>query len=82
MANWFSKLKPGATRHAYRDVRTQHAGKTWTATWHVEGGRLFVASAWGSASEVISDARDPASRATDLLREMVAGRFHKPSRRA
>jgi hypothetical protein len=74
MSNWFGTPKPGQPHVSYRDVRIQHAGKRWTATWHVEGGHLIVSSAWGSASEPIRDYTDPSSRAAELLHAIVASR--------
>jgi hypothetical protein len=78
MSNWFGMPKRGAAHHTFRDVRIQHGGKTWTATWHVADGRLFVGSACGSTSEPISDDVDPPGRAAELLHAMVAGRGGNP----
>jgi hypothetical protein len=74
MSNWFGLPKRGAPHHTFRDVRIQHGGKRWTATWHVDAGRLFVDSAWGSTSEPIGGDMDPATRAAEILHAMVAGR--------
>ena len=74
MAKWYGMPKAGAPRHTYRNVRVWHAGKQWTATWHVVDGRLIVASAWGSRSETIEDGADPADRATVLLKALVTSR--------
>jgi hypothetical protein len=74
MTKWFAPPKASASHHAFRDVCIQHGGQRRSAAWHVEGGRLFVGSAWGSTSEPISDDTDPTIRASELLRGMVAAR--------
>lgn len=50
----FGRPKKGAPIVAYRDVRLQHAGKVWTASYHVDDSRLVISSAWGSRSEPVS----------------------------
>jgi len=66
--------KDAATHHKFRDVRIQHGGKRWSASWYVADGWLVVISPWGSESEPIGGDTDPASRAAELLHAAVAGR--------
>lgn len=61
----------GTPHVSYRDVRIVRDGRTWTATWHVTDGTLYVSSAWGSKSEPVGRTRDMAKRATALLTDMV-----------
>lgn len=74
MEDRFGTPERGQPDVSYRDVRIQHAGKRWSATWQVEDGHLIVSSPWGSASEPIGADTDPSSRAAELLHAMVAGR--------
>jgi hypothetical protein len=64
--------------HDFHDVRIEQGGKRWSATWHMENGRLVVTSPWGSTSEPLAQRGDPGVRAAELLHAMIAtrrGRF-------
>ena len=74
MSKRFEMPDPRPPHDAFRDVRIQHGGKRWTATWHVADGRLSVDSVLGSTSERIDADANPATRAAELLHAMVAGR--------
>lgn len=71
MANHFGMPARGAKRQSIRDVRIVRDGQRWTASWHVDDGRLVVWSAWGSRSEAAGNTKDLAARATALLGEIV-----------
>ncbi len=80
MTKWFAPPEPSASHHKFRDVRIQRGGQRWSGAWHVEGGRLFVGSAWGSTSEPIRDDTDPTIRASELLHAMAAARGGVPDK--
>ena len=67
----FGRLKQGVPQLAVRGVRIKRVGQIWTATYHTEGDRLHVSSAWGSRSEPIGRTTDLGARATVLLNEIV-----------
>ena len=77
MSKWFG-LPKGDAPH-FPEVRIQHGGKRWTATWRVQDGRLVVDSAWGCASEPIDDDTDQPAKAAEILQAMVAARAEKPA---
>lgn len=69
----FGTPKRDAPRIAYRDVRITRAGRTWTATWHTDGEKLYVSSAYGSRTEPVGRSKNLANRATELLSEIIDG---------
>lgn len=70
--NWnFGTPRRGEAHAPIRDVRVKRNGRTWTASYHVEGGKLQVWGAWGSRSEPVGRTRDLAKRATSLLVEIL-----------
>lgn len=71
MSNWFGTAKRGQAAPRMRDVQIMRGGRTYTASWHVEDGKLLVSSAYGSRVEPVGRRRDLAGRATVLLGEIV-----------
>lgn len=71
MANFFGMPARGQPRHSIRDVRVVRDGQRFTASWHVEDGKLLVWSAWGSRSEPVGKTTGLAARATVLLGEII-----------
>lgn len=66
--------RKGVARTAYRDVRVQRGGQTWTASYHVDAiGRLVLSSAWGSASATAT--ADQRAQAEAMLGEMIDARL-------
>jgi hypothetical protein len=80
MSNWAESPKRSQPHGDHNDVCYQHGGKQWTATWSVENGRLIVSSAWGSRSEAIRDAAEPAARAAEVLQAMVERRTKRTAK--
>lgn len=57
---------------AYRDVRTQRAGRTYTASYHVDNdGKLVLSSAWGSISAKAKELAQQKQQAERLLNQML-----------
>jgi hypothetical protein len=66
----FGMPHKGAAVVSYRDVRVQRAGRTWTASYHLDDdGQLVISSAWGSRT-----APDPGfKKRSDKAQAMLAG---------
>ena len=74
MANHFGMLAKGTPLVSYRDVRVTRGGKTWTASWHVDEGKLFVSSAYGSRTEPVGRRKNLGDRAEQILGEIIEAR--------
>ncbi len=67
----FGTPKRGEAHPQIKDVRVQRNGRTWTASYHVEGGKLNVWGAWGSRSEPVGRTKDLKKRAEALLTNIL-----------
>lgn len=57
----------------YEPISVTIAGRTYSATWHMEGGEVCVSSAYGSRKAPLKRAR-PEAVAERELRDLVAQR--------
>lgn len=73
MTHW-SHVPSREKRISPKDVRIVRDGQRWTASYHTEGDKLLVWSAWGSRTEPVGETKDLAVRAMVLLGEILDGR--------
>jgi hypothetical protein len=71
----FGTPKKGEPRIAYRDVRVERGGRAWSASYHIDDGRLVLSSAWGSTSAPAASPATIPTQAQVLLGAMIDARL-------
>jgi hypothetical protein len=57
----------------YQPFKVTHRGQSYSATWHVEDGRLVISSAYGSDSAMVGGSK-PDLLAEKLFKDVLAKR--------
>jgi hypothetical protein len=69
-SSWYHVPSPGQ-RVRREALQIKRGGRTWSASWTVDGDRLYVESAYGSRTALAGRERGRVAKAEALLAEIV-----------